>query len=136
MNLFSHRAVPLAGSVVVFSILVFVGGASPAGASSARWRPCPGTVSFTNPSVGKAMGSDITARGAIGCQGAKRTVRVFLRRELEANQQCATAADDPPYRGCRVGAFTCRRSASLLNAKGCVSAGERVDFREHDVPLG
>jgi hypothetical protein len=46
------------------------------------------------------------------------------------------AADDPSYKGCRVRSFTCRGSADLLNAQGCVAGRVEIDFREQDIPLG
>jgi hypothetical protein len=132
----SSRAAALAGAAVLVTSLAMVGGPSRAAASSAQSRRCPGTVSVTNPGTATLIGADITVHGPVGCERAKRTIRTFFHKELEANLRCAEAANDPPYKGCRVGAFTCRGSASLLNAKGCANGGERVDFRERDVAVG
>ena len=136
MRRFGNRAFPLAGTALLVATLALAGGPSAAGASSGAWRRCAGTVAVTNPQIGRAIASDITVRGAINCQGGKRTIRAFFRKALQANERCAEAANNPPYKGCHVGAFTCRSSASLLSAKGCFDGEERVDFRERDVPLG
>jgi hypothetical protein len=93
-------------------------------------------VSVTNPAIARLVGSAISVPGPIGRALGKRTIRAFFRKDLRANERCAEAANNPPYKGRHVGAFTCRSSASLLNAKGCGDGAKQVNFRAPDVPLG
>jgi hypothetical protein len=122
----------------VVAATVAVGAAiATAMAGATATRRCPGTVSVTMRHTATLIATNIRPSPGLSCHRAEQTVRKYFEAKLgRPLRSCAEPATNPPYRGCRVGAFVCRVVKSPGPAQQCVADRLRIGFDERDIPLG
>jgi hypothetical protein len=126
------------GAAVVAALLA-VGLVVPGSGLARSGRACSGIVAAGDPYGIYLEGSSLTAR-SLACRRGRRVVRAYLRAKLNPNEICAGQAETPPFRGCRIGRYRCRRTALGFKAgkarEDCSWGDRSVRFLELDADNG
>jgi hypothetical protein len=108
-------------------------------ALAATSRGCGGKIVAGDPHGISLHASDLRVR-TLNCRSARRIVLSYLRKKLSPSETCAALAENPPFSGCKVERYRCRRTAPTFkygaDPEICSWSDKSVRFLERDEDNG
>jgi hypothetical protein len=100
---------------------------------------CSGKVAAGDPHGIALHASNLRVRH-LRCRTARHVVLSYLRKKLNPSETCAALAENPPFSGCKVGRYRCRRTALMFRygtqPEECSWGGRSIRFFERDQDNG